>query len=89
MKHQFSLQRLFASFTLVAVGLPVIIWLGTYQFNIEPTLRDVLAALLFISSGMLIGAGALLPFRRAKLGIALGFVALSSLLGFAFYMALR
>ncbi len=81
---QFSLKRLFASTALVAGGLAIVVSLSTYQYDVRPSLRDIITALLWLCGGMMIGAGLLLPFRRTTLGLVLGFVVQFLLLAVAF-----
>jgi hypothetical protein len=62
---RFSLKRLLAGVTLVAVGLIIVVALADYEFGVPPT--------------------ALLPFRRVRLGMALGFLVMLLILATAYY----
>jgi hypothetical protein len=81
----FSLKRLFAGVTLVAVGLMIVVGLADYEFDVPPTALDIAAALAWAGGGMIVGAGALLPFRRVRLGMSLGFLMMLLFLAAAYY----
>jgi hypothetical protein len=82
--RRFSLKRLFASLTLAGIGLAIIGSLATREYNLPPSLVDVAYALFWISGGMILGAGLLLPFNRPVLGMILGFAMQFLLLAIAF-----
>jgi hypothetical protein len=69
---RYSLKRLFASTTLIAVGLACVI--VAYRSLIEEKQIDRLSIVLWIGGGVMIGAGALIPFRMTLFGVAIGFV---------------
>jgi hypothetical protein len=68
MESHFSLKRLFVSTALIAVGLAVMVRVvqvpGLFHWVID-------FPVCFIA-GALLGAGALVPFKRAGLGAAIG-----------------
>jgi hypothetical protein len=68
MEASFSLKRLFLSTALIAVGLAVMVRVvqvaGLFHWVID-------FPVCFIA-GALLGAGALVPFKRAGLGAAIG-----------------
>jgi hypothetical protein len=68
MEAHFSLKRLFASTALIAVGLAVMVRVvqvaGLFHWVID-------FPVCFIA-GALLGAGALVPFKRPGLGAAIG-----------------
>ena len=68
METRFSLKRLFVSTALIAVGLAVMVRVvqvaGLFHWVID-------FPVCFIG-GALLGAGALVPFKRAELGAAIG-----------------
>jgi hypothetical protein len=70
---RFTLKTLFLSTTLIAVG----IWLGMLSFDalyvnrVYRVYRDM-AMLLWVSSGVMIGAGLCVPLNRPKLGAIVG-----------------
>jgi hypothetical protein len=68
METHFSLKRLFVSTALIAVGLAVMVRVvqvaGLFHWVID-------FPICFIA-GALLGAGALVPFKRAGLGAAIG-----------------
>jgi hypothetical protein len=68
METRFSLKRLFVSTALIAVGLAVLVRVvhvaGLFHWVID-------FPVCFIA-GALLGAGALVPFKRAGLGAAIG-----------------
>src|SRR3954471_19986582 len=69
METHFSLKRLFVSTALIAVGLAVMVRVvqvvGLFHWVIDFPICFV--------AGALLGAGALVPFKRAGLGAAIGF----------------
>jgi hypothetical protein len=71
---RFSLRRLLASLTLSGIGLAIIGSLATREYDLTPSITDIVAAIAWLGGGMIFGAGLLLPFKRAALGSALGFV---------------
>jgi hypothetical protein len=68
MEAHFSLKRLFVSTALIAVGLAIVVRVvqvaGSYHWIID-------FPVCFIG-GAILGAGALLPFKRSGLGAAIG-----------------
>jgi hypothetical protein len=80
----FSLRRLFAAVTLIAVGCGALVYLFRTEDQAPAAgLWKVLAAFW---GAPLIGAGLLTPIRRPALGAILGFLAF---MGFLFYLASR
>jgi len=78
----FSLRRLFAALTLIAIGCGALVYLfRTEDQTPAAGLWKVLAAFW---GGPLVGAGLFTPIRRPALGAILGFLAF---LGFLIYLA--
>jgi hypothetical protein len=69
---QFSLRRLFASVTIVAIGLAVLVQALRFAHKPMPEYFLSFFALWFLA-GPMIGAGIALLFKRPKLGAVLGF----------------
>ena len=78
---RFSIKDLIVSTTLVAAGFAAA--LSPFRFNFEVDGRAIWPLLLSLWFGgcMMVGAGAMYPFKRAWIGALLGFlVALIGLL---------
>lgn len=71
---RYSLKRLFASTTLIATGLASVIVVYTSVFEKGMELNPWVLLLLWFGGGMMIGAGAFVPFRMTLSGIAFGFI---------------
>jgi hypothetical protein len=68
---QFSLKRLLASMTAIAIGISSIVYL--VRGNVADSADNlVLAFALWFGGGMLIGGGLFAPFKRAVVGAILG-----------------
>ena len=65
---QFSLKRMFASVTLLAIGMAMLVFLFRHVPRVPPLADE----LLFLAGGATIGAAILLPVKRAWLGAILG-----------------
>lgn len=79
---RFSLRRLFAAVTLIAVGCGALAYL--FRTADEAPAAGIWKVLAAICGGPLIGAGLLTPVRRPALGAILGFFAF---LGYLIYWA--
>ncbi len=85
--RQFSLQRLLVSFTLLAVGVFMVIRIFRYRLWTGP--EDLPQWLV---AGAMIGAGIFTPFGRTKLGLAIGLavsIVLMLMLVFLAFMVLN
>ena len=72
--NQFSLKDLFLGTTMIAVGFGIavlpfstIVWDEMWFFRLVPQG-------LWLGGGALIGAGLLLPYKKAAIGAVIGFV---------------
>jgi hypothetical protein len=74
MEARFSLKRLFVSTALIAVGLAVMV----RAFQVAGLFHWIIDFPICFLAGALLGAGALVPFKRVWLGAAIG-CALSAL----------
>ena len=81
MEATFSLKRLFVCTALIAVGLAVLVRVvqvaGLYHWIVD-------FPVCFIG-GAIVGAGILLPFKRAGLGAVIGIILSGIYLGLALF----
>jgi hypothetical protein len=73
---RFSLKRLFASITLIAIGVAMI----AAVFQHREIFEWYTALLFVVAGGGTIGAGLFNPFRRPWLGVAIGILAVLAFL---------
>lgn len=71
---RFSLKRMFASTSLVAAGLAVVIEVYRSVWEGDPELADGLPLALWVGGGMMIGAGALVPIKITLCGMLIGLI---------------
>jgi hypothetical protein len=69
MESSYSLKRLFVGTAFIAVGLAVMVRV----FHVAGLFHWVIDFPTCFLAGALLAAGALLPFKRAGLGAAIGF----------------
>jgi hypothetical protein len=68
MESHFSLKQLFVSTALIAVGLAVMVRV----FQVAGLFHWIIDFPICFLAGALLGAGALVPFKRAGLGAVIG-----------------
>jgi hypothetical protein len=83
----FSLKRLLVCFTALAIGSPVVVWIGREAVRTEgrPTLLGLLVEILFLSTaflvfGPLIGAVLHRGFSRRAVATGMAVAAVASLI---------
>ena len=71
---QFSLSRLFASVSLIAIGLVLFVPAYRLVYSRPMLVSYWVAVPLWLLGGAIIGAGVLTPFKKPWLGAAIGLV---------------
>jgi hypothetical protein len=84
MMPRFSLKQLLVSTALVSTGLGAAMWATKNPFALDTsTAMRWIVAIAWFGGGAAAGAGALMPFKLAKLGAGLGLIVQFAILVYA------